>query len=364
MNYDLQVWGLNDATVSHDGIISEHYDGLQWDWYFYENNTFSLNSSATPSTLNISDTDLLFSDDSEDQTSTNDVTIDGTLYPAGTNFQNEYEINLTDGTNTYTMVAISTRVYSDPWNWTDTIIGFTFEGAVPPVDTDLTYVFGSAKDQTSMVVCFTSGTMIATPKGSFAVETLRAGDEVLSPDGNAHALIWTGRQHLRSEALAAVPKLRPVRIEAGALAPSVPSADLLVSPQHRILVRSAATERLCGAREALVAAKHLIGIPGIGANETLTEVTYIHLLCAQHVVLTANGAETESFFPGEQALLSLTFTARRQIASLTEKMGPLIPARPLLSGRLGRVLAEHHAKSPEPSQEACRPSRLPAPDAA
>lgn len=349
--YSLQIYDLSEALVSHPGLIEEHYDGLQWEWNAWQNNTFSLVSGATPTTVTISDTDTnptALDDFSTGQVSTANATLSGTTYPPGTIFKDEYEIDLTDGVTTYRMVAIAVREYSDPWNYTDTVIGFAFEGPTPPPDTELAYVQGSAVQGDSYVPCFTRGTLIDTLLGPRRVETLRPGDRLRSIRGGSPRLLWVGRVQVSADRLVARPQLRPVQLRAGALGPGVPVRDLVVSPQHRILVRSKIAARIGGRREVLVAAKHLVGLPGItrAAPPFSTGVTYLHLLCARHVILVANGAAAESLFTGPQALTSLGWMGRRAIRDKLLHLGPeaAVPARPFLSGQSGRRLAAHHKR--------------------
>lgn len=65
--------------------------------------------------------------------------------------------------------------------------------------------------------CFLSGTLIATPDGEVPVETLRAGDLVLTRDHGAQPLVWTSHSAVSREVLDRAPNLRAIRIEAGAL---------------------------------------------------------------------------------------------------------------------------------------------------
>ena len=86
--------------------------------------------------------------------------------------------------------------------------------------------------------CFFAGTMIRTPNGEFAVETLKRGDLVVTGDGRVVPVSWLGRQTVST---IFTDKLRvlPIRIKAGALGENVPTRDLLVSPDHAILVEGA-----------------------------------------------------------------------------------------------------------------------------
>jgi hypothetical protein len=113
--------------------------------------------------------------------------------------------------------------------------------------------------------------------------------------------------------LFAMPKLRPVRLRGGVLGSGVPDEDLIVSPEHRILVKGAVAQDLFNTSEVLVAAKDLINGDSISVDLKLREVTYIHLLLDRHQVMWANGVETESFHPASAALSTLDDSDRARL---------------------------------------------------
>lgn len=198
------------------------------------------------------------------------------------------------------------------------------------------------------VTCFARGTRIETPRGPVAVQDLRPGDLVLTRDRGAQPLRWVGSSRVDGGTLASTPRLRPIRIRAGALGQHAPAQDLLVSPQHRILVRSKIAQRMFGAAEVLVAAKQLVLLDGIDVAEDLAEVEYFHLLFDRHEVVISNGAETESLYTGPQALRSVGPAARQEILDLfpqlLDEAFVVEAARPLSSGRMGRKLAMRQAQ--------------------
>lgn len=201
------------------------------------------------------------------------------------------------------------------------------------------------------ITCFTSGTLIATPAGERLVEDLRVGDLVMTRDNGPQPVRWVGRRHVTGAEIAANPALAPVRIAAGALGPNLPARDLLVSQQHRVLVRSAIAARMFDAQELLVAAKHLAEVEGIDILADADGVTYVHVMFAAHEVVVSNGAETESLYPGPQALLALgeaaeeIFTLFPQLRDADEDFPG---ARPFVSGRKARQLAARHVANGQP----------------
>ncbi|WP_058241118.1 Hint domain-containing protein [Shimia marina] len=167
------------------------------------------------------------------------------------------------------------------------------------------------------VVCFASGTRIATPEGDREIETLKAGDKVLTKDRDAQPIRWIGARHLSAEELDAHPNLKPIRISAGALGMGLPTRDLVVSPQHRIFISSRVAERVFGQPEVLIAAKKLTMFPGIDViKDNPDGVHYHHFLCENHELVWSEGTVTETLFTGTEALKSLSTEARDEIFAI------------------------------------------------
>ena len=218
-------------------------------------------------------------------------------------------------------------------------------GAAAVAAADLTW------DNTN-VVCFGADVLITTASGQVAAGDLVVGDMVETRDAGLQEIRWTCSRTLDAATLAANPRLRPIRIGKGALGAGLPHSDLIVSPQHRILVRSKIAQKIFGTNEVLVAARQLCQLPGIDVAEDLDRVTYVHFLFDAHQIVLANGAETESLFTGAEALKSVGPAAREEIFAIFPELelrteAP-IAARQLVSGRMGRKLATRHLQNRKP----------------
>ncbi len=72
---------------------------------------------------------------------------------------------------------------------------------------------------------------------------------------------------------------------------------LLVSPDHRMVLRGPHARALFNCDEVLVAARDLVNDHSILRDHSLPDVTYIHMMLPQHEIVFANGVPTESFHP-------------------------------------------------------------------
>lgn len=182
-------------------------------------------------------------------------------------------------------------------------------------------------------VCFVAGTLIQTPLGPRPVEHLKAGDLVDTLDAGPQPLLWVGGGSViaQDEAL-------PVCISAGVLDND---RDLWVSGQNLLMLSGADCELLFGEPEVLVAAKHLLGQPGVFRAIGIGKVSYHHLLLQQRHLVIAEGTAAETLYPGPQVFEALP---ARDIASLTQVLFAQELAGQCMNLAVRRVLLAHEAR--------------------
>ena len=174
----------------------------------------------------------------------------------------------------------------------------------------------STANSASMFVCFAKGTRIRIPGGEALIEDLKVGDLVETMDSGHQPLRWIGSQKHDQACLDKWPKLRPIRFAKGSIGESVPNADLFVSRQHRMLVRSQIVEHIFEVSKVLVPAVKLTNGNDISIATGLTSVEYFHLLFDKHQIIFANNAPTESLFTGPEALKALSKSALDEITCI------------------------------------------------
>lgn len=315
---------------------------------------------------------------------TDAVTLNGTNYSPNDRVEAEYEVIMEDP-NTGLYYRITGIQIDGDWvgvtsslGW-DATTGQYVAGTLPDAGMTLTALDGDDLDgtpnagdfltdnnysgivgndataldqQLGAPVCFGHGTMIMTQKGFVAVQDLQPGDMIETRDDGFQPLRWIGARKLSAHELAMSPQFHPIRIDAGALARGVPSDDLIVSPQHRMLMQSPSAELVAGEAEILIAAKRLVVLDGIAVANDLQDVTYYHLLFNAHQIVTANGAASESLHTGAEALNSLEAVARDEILALFPELAEMdhgsVSCRRIITGPEAQTLAMMHAQSGAP----------------
>lgn len=144
------------------------------------------------------------------------------------------------------------------------------------------------------VTCFTPDTLITTTTGRRVVQNLRPGDRALTRDNGFQPVVWTGQRVCRHLNDGPGKTTAPVLIRANALAPGLPTHDMIVSPGHRFLTTDPARLPNTGETEALIEARALVGTPGI-EQMACNSVTYIHVLFERHEVILSENTWSESF---------------------------------------------------------------------
>jgi hypothetical protein len=132
------------------------------------------------------------------------------------------------------------------------------------------------------ILCFLSGTMIATPAGDVKVEALAVGD-IVRTVGGQNKIVWIGTGRVlatRSRRNAAT----PVTVRKGALAENVPHSDLRVTKGHALYIDG-----------ALIPVECLVNHRSIVWDDHAQEVDIYHIELETHDVLLANGAPAESY---------------------------------------------------------------------
>jgi len=132
-------------------------------------------------------------------------------------------------------------------------------------------------------VCFCPGTRILTTRGEIAVESLAVGETVITHDGRLAPIVWIGHRRLDASRHPRPEQIRPIRIEAGAIADRIPARDLYVSPDHALYLDG-----------MLVPAKALVNGRSIAQVER-DAIEYYHIELPSHDILLAEALPVESF---------------------------------------------------------------------
>lgn len=290
------VYGGDDVDMIDGGAAADLlYGGAGADTITGGDGTDTLHGDAGDDVLYLGKSDLAYGGDGDDT-----FTIDATQDQTGpiTIFGGEGGETLTGDTIDFAgQLQKGSKVITDADDANGGLTGYAFL-------LDGTRVNFS---QIENIICFARGTKILTHSGEALIEDLSEGNQILTLDNGLQQIRWIG-----SRKVPAVRDFAPVVISKGVLGNH---ADLIVSPQHRVLVSGPVAELLFCEKEVLVPAKFLLSWDGVYRAE-MPEVEYFHMLFDTHQIVHANGAPAESFHPGEQALDAVTQDARAEILAL------------------------------------------------
>ncbi|MEM6896518.1 MAG: Hint domain-containing protein [Pseudomonadota bacterium] len=199
---------------------------------------------------------------------------------------------------------------------------FTFTVESGPDESDVVFTYAVVDDDgvtdtafvnLETIPCFVSGTLLLTPEGEKRIDDLEPGDLVITHDAGPQPIRWIGSRTMQAKG-----KFAPIMITDGALGDH---RQLLVSPQHRVLIRDTLSELLFGESEVLVSAKHLVNDRSIRPMEG-GFVTYVHLLFDSHQVVFSEGLATESFLPGSQTNDCFEEAVLEEICEIFPELNP------------------------------------------
>ncbi len=311
---------------------------------------------GTGEVITVSDNDTIFDETDFNQEFEGSSDPDGRNPSAGTDIDPEYMYVIrpdggpTDGSQ-------DIRIYVYEMGVGPGADGFVADAYVSPnIEYEIVAIDNQSHDiaYSNVFLCFAGDTRIETPSGPRRADTLGAGDIVWTVDDGFQPLLWTGSREFCPNELRLNEKARPVLIRAGALAPGMPRNDTVLSPQHRVLLRSPIVERMFDVPEILVPAHTLVGVPGVTRYIPPQGVRYVHLLLGRHHILSADGLLTESLMLGPEAFRAMNADQRREVdALLAQNAGEtggitMEPARKILRGRRLRKLLKRHRQNDKP----------------
>lgn len=146
-------------------------------------------------------------------------------------------------------------------------------------------------------VSFGKGTRITLSDGTLRpIEDLVIGDQILTRDHGVQQLRWIGCSTVR-----AVGDFAPVRLRAGALSNM---GDLIVSPDHRLLIYQRRDTLSIGHAEVFVRARQLVNDDTV-VLEPGGFVDYYQLLFDDHQIVFAEGMAAETLHLTDRTLAAL-----------------------------------------------------------
>ena len=132
-------------------------------------------------------------------------------------------------------------------------------------------------------ICYCRDTQIGTPNGEVPVQTLKAGDMVLTAHNGPRRVTWVGT----GKVLATRGKRgiqTPVIVRKGALGDNLPHHDLHVTKAHSLYID-----------DVLIPVEFLVNHRTIVWDDRAREVEIYHVELESHDILIANGVPAESY---------------------------------------------------------------------
>jgi hypothetical protein len=175
-----------------------------------------------------------------------------------------------------------------------------------------------------------SGTVLPTPGGPVPVERLRAGDMLLTAEGEARALRW-----IEPRPRLCLGRAAPVRLRAPYFGLS---QDIRVSPETRILRSGPAVEYNFGHERVLVRAGDLISSPGALRDRRAPVRIFHQLMLDDHAVIAVDRCGVET------ALLSDVLAAEDGASVRALSQADSTPCLPVLDRAAAQALVAATAR--------------------
>lgn len=184
-------------------------------------------------------------------------------------------------------------------------------------------------DNFTFVACFDASTRISTAQGERPIGSLVVGDLVITVDNGLQPVRWISHSVRNWDTKPH--KDKPILFSAGSLGAGLPRRNLMVSPQHRMLIK----DSICD-EGVFIPAKKLTDMKGVRQMTGRRNVDYVHIMFDAHQVVLAEGAPSESFYPGPSSMKLLPEADKRELLHLFPQIatqGGYPPAREIIDRR-------------------------------
>ncbi|TCP39899.1 Hint domain-containing protein [Rhodovulum marinum] len=158
------------------------------------------------------------------------------------------------------------------------------------------------------------GANLRTPCGPRRVENVRPGDMIVTRTNGLQAVRLVWRRRLSAEALRANPALAPIRLKPRALGPMMPRNDLVVAPDHRVLIPGWRVAGWPDEAQLLVPAAEIAGRSDAAyVDRARDDLTLYQFVFDSPQVLNANGLPVESLSPDAGVIATLALAEREAL---------------------------------------------------
>ena len=167
--------------------------------------------------------------------------------------------------------------------------------------------------------CLLKGTLIETPMGPVAVETLSVGDLVTTVRGDARPVKWVGWQSYRKGGAQWNESVMPIRVKRHAIDGKTPHRDLYLSPNHALLIDG-----------VLIRVKDLVNGQSIARVSMDKPIDYYNIVLDSHDAVLAEGTAVETYLMRGDSYKSFTNFAEYQELYPNEPLSIMQSYAPLM----------------------------------
>jgi len=180
----------------------------------------------------------------------------------------------------------------------------------------------------NFITCFGPETAIETANGTVFVEDITPGELVWTLGNGFQPVRWISHSTVLGRGAFA-----PVVFAPGAIGNK---SALVLSQEHRVYLDSDLAGLLFGEPQVLIAAKHLLGLPGVALRPQF-RIRYTHFMFESHQIVRSNGALSESFFFSENSIGSVASHQKSELLALFPSLAAGIAAFGVVAARTLRA---------------------------